>query len=687
MNVRRAGLLVAVLSALLVLVLTMALARRQSPGRVATVHGRIEALAGGEACSQCHGGWFGDMPSACNECHTEIAAQLQDRRGLHGALAPELATTCSTCHSEHHGDEFQLVNRLAFAQAGIADVGKFDHELVGFTMAGAHLRVECSKCHRYAEAEVLPEDTKRYLGLRQDCATCHPDPHEGRMHFACTTCHSQETFVQRVVPDHERWLEIDGSHAKLACRDCHAQDGAHALERLHPGSERDARGCADCHQSPHGDAFVQGNATALGATATKVCAACHFVAHQSFGDRAVTLTPEQHRHGGFALAAPHERVFCQQCHPADQAFSERHPGRTQRDCRACHGDPHQGQFASGPYADGGCVGCHADTHFAPHEFDRQHHARTALPLDGKHAELECRECHADPAEGTPRTFHGTPNRCEGCHADAHVGGFAAARERLLARPRGTCIECHGTTAWGEVDHARFDHGGWTGFALAGAHAEIVCTDCHAPTAEPDETHRRFGRVPVRAAAQPECVRCHGDPHEGVFDRDGVPATVDGRVGCLRCHDTASFRALPHGYDHAAFAGFELRGRHGELDCTACHAPLAAPTDTGRTWGHAAGSDCAACHADPHRKQFERLGKTDCERCHKSATTFATLSFRHNLDSRFPIEEQHAKVACAGCHKPETDNRGSFVRYKPLPVDCVGCHGREEGGAPSRRRRR
>ena len=29
-----------------------------------------------------------------------------------------------------------------------------------------------------------------------------------------------------------------------------------------------------------------------------------------------------------------------------------------------------------------CVGCHADTHFAPHQFDAAHHARTALPLDG-----------------------------------------------------------------------------------------------------------------------------------------------------------------------------------------------------------------------------------------------------------------------------------------------------------------
>lgn len=687
MNARRTSLLVAVLSAVLVLVLTMAAAERQSPGRVATVHGRIAELDGGQACASCHGGWFGDMPSACNECHAEIAAQLDERRGLHGSLAAELARSCSTCHSEHHGDEFQLVNRLAFAQAGVADPKQFDHARVGFAMAGVHLALECSECHRYADAEVLPEGAVRFLGLQQDCAACHADPHGGRMQFACTTCHGQDTFVDRVVPDHERWLSLDGSHARLGCRDCHALDGEHALERLRPGAQRQGRRCGDCHRSPHGGAFVDGNAAAEGVAAVAVCSSCHLVLHRSFADLAVTLTPEQHARGGFALAAPHERVFCAQCHPVDRDWAGRHPGRAPRDCGACHADPHRGQFAGGPFAAEGCVGCHADTHFAPHGFDREHHARAALPLDGRHAELACKQCHADPEADVARVFRGTPNRCEACHADAHAGAFVARHQELAARPRGTCAECHGTGAWAELDHARFDHADWTGFALAGAHAQIDCTDCHARTDAADETGRRFGRVPPQHDGGAVCARCHGDPHAGAFDRDGVPASVDERTGCLRCHDTASFRALPHGFDHGAFTGFALRGRHGELDCTGCHVRLAVPDATGRTWAHAKGSACAACHADPHRQQFERVGRTDCERCHKSTTTFATLSFRHNLDSRFPIEEQHAKVACASCHESETDAKGAFVRYKPLPVDCVGCHGREEGGAPSRRRRR
>jgi hypothetical protein len=107
---------------------------------------------------------------------------------------------------------------------------------------------------------------------------------------------------------------------------------------------------------------------------------------------------------------------------------------------------------------------------------------------------------------------------------------------------------------------------------------------------------------------------------------------------------------------------------------------------GRTWQGAAGRACADCHRDPHAGQFVRLGTTDCSRCHKSQTSFGTVTFRHNLDSRFPLGEQHAKLPCASCHRPESIGGCETIRYKPLPTDCVGCHGREEGGAPFRRRR-
>ena len=67
MSVKQRSLIVAIVSAVLVLLLTMAAAKRQSPGPVSSVHARIDDLDGGEACSTCHGGWLSDMQTACNE--------------------------------------------------------------------------------------------------------------------------------------------------------------------------------------------------------------------------------------------------------------------------------------------------------------------------------------------------------------------------------------------------------------------------------------------------------------------------------------------------------------------------------------------------------------------------------------------------------------------------------------------
>ncbi|MBL8733469.1 MAG: cytochrome c3 family protein [Planctomycetes bacterium] len=681
---RRATWWIAAASAAGVLLAALPLLQRHSPGPIAAVHAGVDALAGGEACAACHGGLFGTMRAACNGCHVEIDAQLLERRGLHGSFDAAQAAACGDCHGEHHGAGFVLVNRLAFSQAGFADREAFDHRRIGFEMRGKHTSLACAECHANADKEVLAAGERRFLGLLQDCGSCHRDPHQGRMQFGCTTCHDQQSFQRQVVESHARWLPLTGAHGTAGCRACHAATDGHALERLLPGAATAARQCGDCHATPHNESFVAGVAAAAGLPAGAACNLCHRVEAGAFAAASATVSAEQHAHAGFPLAKPHDRAACAACHAPDLAYAERHPGRGADDCASCHQDPHQGQFAADARWARGCIACHDHDHFTPPAFGPERHAATALPLDGAHAELQCKACHLDPEPAVARRFTGTPSRCEQCHQDAHAGAFAAAAASLPATPRGECARCHDTGSFAAVPALRFDHAAWTGFGIDGAHAEVDCEACHRPTPEPDATGRRFGRIEAPAPAAPTCTVCHQDPHGDAFA--GAPATIDGRQGCRRCHDTASFRALTPGFDHGASTGFLLAGRHAEAACSACHARLPAPDAHGRSWQHARGRDCADCHADPHQGQFERLGRVDCARCHKSITTFAALSFRHNLDARFQLGAQHAEVPCASCHETETRGGKPFVRYRPLPTACVDCHGTEQGGAGASRRR-
>ena len=64
------------------------------------------------------------------------------------------------------------------------------------------------------------------------------------------------------------------------------------------------------------------------------------------------LPRELHAASGFALDRPHQDVACAACHQelvgdALSSFSVHLPARGPDECRTCHGDPHEGQFANG----------------------------------------------------------------------------------------------------------------------------------------------------------------------------------------------------------------------------------------------------------------------------------------------------------------------------------------------------
>jgi hypothetical protein len=140
---------------------------------------------------------------------------------------------------------------------------------------------------------------------------------------ACFSCHRGSERLAGF--DHNAVFALEGAHAVLSCKTCHAERSLHEL----------SAGCVACHAEPeiHGDKFGTD------------CAACHL---------ASAWTPASLRYHEFPLEHGSSRdVACQLCHPDDYltytcaGCHEHDPAQTERqhrehslqeiaDCARCH---------------------------------------------------------------------------------------------------------------------------------------------------------------------------------------------------------------------------------------------------------------------------------------------------------------------------------------------------------------
>jgi len=514
------------------------------------------------------------------------------------------------------------------------------------------------------------------------CAQCHPTTRAG---WGVVT----EDFRLELHAASE--FSLERPHDKAGCADCHAGYGTEvAYADRYPG--RKASDCAACHADPHGGQFrdLRG--------APQACVECHGGA--SFAAHAFDVA--RHARTAFALDGSHLKVKCEQCHTREGERPRRFRGTSTR-CSDCHADVHGDAFyASVPDGSRDCQSCHGTSSFeAEHDFDSAVHAlRAAFALDGAHRRAECERCHVRaPVEdelgrrfGRVASIFGVPpDECSTCHVDAHAGAFDSPSLPASVGERTTCARCHDTERFRPVA-TPFNHGAWTGLPLEGAHARAVCAACHA---EPPPLAKGRGaqlasartlgdvraplgdvRAPLAGSQARACSACHRDVHAGMFAASGRPERVDGREECARCHGVESFRDVVRTeFDHAAWTGFELEGRHAAAACEACHVP--GPRDAlGRAFGRASGASCSDCHLDPHVGQFS---SRSCQECHASSQAWSAPRFDHARDSRFALDANHEKLACAACHRPwPLANGRTAIRYKPLGTTCVECHGFEKG---------
>lgn len=595
--------------------IAVAVSAQLSPGDLTSAHAHLEGIAN---CTKCH--VLGDKVTndKCLECHTEIKSRMASRKGYH-ASSEVVGKDCFACHSEHHGRGFEIVR---------FDEEKFNHQLTGYKLTGAHLEADCKACHNrdlIASIDLKKKNTT-YLGLRTDCVACHADVHQKTLGTNCASCHTTEHFAPATLFDHQKTdFPLKGKHRNVDCKSCHLETevGGEPFQRF---AGVPFESCADCHEDVHNNQFGRD------------CKQCH--TEESF----LVLSGKSsfnHNQTRFPLSGQHRNVNCASCHQmgetvdASEVFQD-YKGKDIHQCQTCHQDVHENKFGQD------CRQCHSEESFRKlRNADKFEHSLTGYPLEGKHRQVDCRECHES------RMIEPVPHdRCMDCHDDFHKGQLV----RDNYRP--DCKECHTTDGFKDSHYTIEKHNN-SNFPLTGAHLATPCVSCHLEKEE--WSFRNIGS---------HCIDCHRDPHAGYLSESYYPDKA-----CDNCHSTESWTTVQ--FDHQQ-TGFELAGRHEQITCTACHQPDTTTSIEIRLPFAGLESSCISCHENIHGSQFEIELVTDCTRCH-GFEAWKPTSFDHNT-ARFILDGAHQNLACSKCHLPEVDDAGnSMVIYKLEKLECIDCH--------------
>jgi hypothetical protein len=485
------------------------------PGPVVSGHADVEGQ-----CSACHTAFEKENQNVkCIECHEDVGADIEQKKGFHGLFPEVQEQQCKTCHTEHIGRDGIIV---------ILDEKTFDHEMTDFHLAGKHQEVECDGCH---------EEGKKYRDAPGDCIDCHreDDVHDGQLGEACNDCHTPADWKE-VEFDHDTTdYPLIGKHREVLCLDCHHDQtfrvtpttcfGCHEKDDAHDG--RSGTKCGNCHNPTdwHDTSFNHDRDTDFpldGKHAKLTCDDCH--SDDPFADELEST--------------------CISCHLED----DNHEGHFGEKCETCHvtedwpiiefdHDTDTDYPIKGAHADVACIGCHIEpiydvalesTCIACHLDDDVHkteqgdqcqnchneiawtdnvrfdHGLTRFPLLGKHMDAECEDCHET------QEFKLAETECIACHAedDHHEDRYGD-----------DCGLCHNPVEW---ELWLFDHNTQTDYVLDGAHTVVACDDCHRQS------------LTAMKKVGSECGDCHklDDVHDGEFGPD-----------CGRCHSSTSFREV------------------------------------------------------------------------------------------------------------------------------------------------
>lgn len=582
-----------------------------SPGPLAKAHAHLEGISN---CLKCHvlGSKVSDQK--CLDCHEHLSNRIAQKKGYHSAKEVT-SKRCAECHSDHHGLEFDMIR---------FDQKTFDHDLTGYVLKGAHQPIDCRDCHKpdFIELPALKKRQGTFLGLSGDCLSCHTDYHQNTLDNDCLSCHSMEEFTSVPNFNHDRTdYPLRGAHQSVDCASCHEKTVRNNQD-FQRFANVEHQNCTSCHNDVH-----------QGSLGTR-CTDCH--SETTFNRLNGQFNHDQ---TGFKLEGKHRSVACLSCHESSGSLTtlfQEFRGIQATDCAHCHEDVHEGKFGTN------CLDCHTVQSFR-YEYDEKSfdHALTEFPLLGKHKSVNCRDCHTESL--TDPVAH---DACSTCHENYHKETFS---ETFLAMD---CNSCHSEEGFSPSSFDFIDHQK-TSFPLNGAHQATPCIFCH----QSDNNEWQFKSLDTK------CVACHGDIHKNYLDITYYP-----EKDCRNCHTEDTWRTID--FDHT-LTGYPLEGKHAEVSCINCHEPDVNDNSNVASPVFNVSSECAQCHADNHRAQFEESGTTNCAKCH-DFQNWQAQAFDHD-STRFKLDGAHLNVDCASCHYPVTDELGSYTLYKLNTLECSDCH--------------
>lgn len=595
---------------LLISLVSLKMAAQLSPGDLTKAHKNLEGMAN---CTMCHDLGNKVSNNKCLDCHKELKVRIVNNKGFH--VSKDIrGKQCASCHSEHNGRNFDMIR---------FDEKKFNHSLTGYPLTGAHIKIDCRQCHKPDNIVDLNLKKRKetYLGLKQDCNSCHEDKHQKTLGNDCARCHVTEAFKPASRFSHDRTdFALNGKHKLVQCIECHKveiRNGSNFQKFAGIGFKN----CNSCHIDPH-----KNN---LGTN----CKECH--SEQSFNSL-INLGKFNHSRTLFQLKGKHKQINCNECHKLDVAatrlFQDR-KGILNENCNVCHKDPHDQKFGLN------CIECHNENSFHKSgNLKDFNHNLTDFPLKGKHEVVDCRKCHISEKMTDPIPH----NSCASCHKDYHEGQF----KKDIQSP--DCGKCHNVEGFSGSLFSIEDHHN-TKFPLEGAHIATPCYSCHK-----HENKWNFKDMGTR------CVDCHKDIHAGQIALKWYPDNT-----CDQCHQPTGWN--DNVFDHSK-TRFKLEGKHLDQQCRKCHIP-----DDEHKYGKFEGTSmlCKDCHKDVHNNQFEVKGIIDCSRCH-SFQAWNISKFDHNK-TRFKLDGKHVNAKCDACHKLITIGDDSFVKYKFDTFECIVCH--------------